>query len=307
MDTLASKLSKGYFTLKELGVRLADIRRLTDKGYRVNSRRVGGATFYSILTANENVSLFLSGATSKPVEHKWVELSDLHAGSRQFDETGLRDILGRAVKRGYRKVFISGDLTDGYGVYRSHLSNLRLWRMEDQAALLAEILGDYPLEYYAIMGNHDASFLKDGGLSPLNLLQDQLPHFTYLPSMAADVVIGGVVKRMVHLDGGGAYSISYPGQKYVRNVLHATGQDVRIHGKPYRIRFLQLGHLHFLASYESGGIRVTHPGNFQYPNDFTIRKGLVGPQGAIFVTATLKDGQVLSYSPSEEKPDRGRG
>lgn len=304
MDKLASKLAKGYFTLKDLGVKLADIRRLIDKGYRVNSRKVGGQVFYSILTANENISLFLSGLSPKEQEFKWVELSDIHAGSRQFDEVGLRDILKRAVDRGYRKVFISGDLTDGYGVYRSHLSNLRLWRMEDQAALLAEILGDYDLEYYAIMGNHDASFLKDGGLSPLVLIQNELPHFTYLPSMAADIIIGGVVKRMVHLDGGGAYSISYPGQKYIRNVLHASGQHIYIHGKKYRIRFLQLGHLHFLASYESGGIQVTHPGNYQFPNDFTLRKGLVGPQGSIFVTTTIQQGHVLSYTPSEEKPRR---
>lgn len=39
-------------------------------------------------------------------------------------------------------------------------------------------------------------------------------------------------------------------------------------------------------------------------DDKRIRKGLVGPQGSIFVTTTIQQGHVFSYMPSEEKPRR---
>ena len=59
---------------------------------------------------------------------------------------------------------------------------------------------------------------------------------------------------------------------------------------------------HTMMFYESAGIVVTHPGNFQFPNDFTIRKGLVGSQGGLLVKCKMQDGKVLDYNPTFIKP-----
>lgn len=307
MDALAKKLSKGYFTLEDLKVKYAAIRRLTDKGYRVHSYKVNGQTFYSILAESENVSLYLSGPPSKPTEYKWLELSDIHAGSKQFDELGLREILGNAVKDGYKLCFIAGDLHDGVHIYPGHMVNLRFWRAEDQAALLAEILSDYPLKYYATTGNHDYSFEKEGGLNPCAILQEQVKDFVYLPYFAADFILGGVLRRQLHGATGRAYALSYPGQTYVRNLLDASGEHAYVKGKKYRLRFIQMGHFHSVIQYESAGIVITHSGNFQFPNEYTVRRGLVGPQGGRRVSVTLHEGQILSFDSRFVKPTNGRG
>jgi hypothetical protein len=73
-------------------------------------------------------------------------------------------------------------------------------------------------------------------------------HFVYLNSMAGDIIIGGVVKRMLHLAGGGAYAKSYPGQVYLRNLFDSRGEDVWVRGNKYRLRFAQFGHLHSVTS-----------------------------------------------------------
>ncbi|MFA5185342.1 MAG: metallophosphoesterase [Patescibacteria group bacterium] len=307
MDTLARKLAKGYWTLEDLKVRYADIRRLTDKGYRVHSYKVSGKTYYSILAESENVSLHLSGATPDAKHYKWLELSDLHAGSKQFDELGLREILGKAVKDGYKMCFIAGDLHDGTHIYPGHMVNLRFFSAEDQANLLAEILMDYPLHYYATTGNHDYSFEKEGGVNPCHLLQEKVQNFVYLPYFAADIIIGGVLRRQIHGATGRAYALSYPGQTYIRNLLDASGEHAYVKGKKYRLRFIQLGHFHSVIHYESAGIQVTQSGNFQFPNEYTVRRGLVGPQGGRFVDVVIQNGQILSYNSRFEKPTNGRG
>lgn len=304
MDKLAKRLARGYFTLEQLGVKLADVRRLKDKGYRVRSYRRDGDTFYSILTANENVSLFLSRMTRKAVEYRWVEMADVHIGSNQFDETGLRDVLHRAEDQGFTEVRLAGDVCDGFKVHRTHLSELRLWRAEEQADLATEIFSDYRMDYYAIRGNHDLSFEAQGSPNPIALIQNALPNFVYLPSACADLIIGGVVARLIHLSGGNSYSMSYPGQVYLRNLFNSVGEHVWVNGEKYRLRFLQCGHLHTNILYKSAGIYVSHPGNFQFPSDFTIRKGLVGPQGCRFVRATIQSGQVISYSSDFVEPRR---
>ena len=304
MDALASKLSRGYFTLEELGVKLADIRRLQDKGYRVHSVKREGKMFYAILTAAENVSHYISGATKKAQTVKWVEISDIHVGSKQFDETGLRQVLKRAVDEGFTDVHISGDLCDGYKVYPGHLVNLRMWKAEDQATLLAEILRDYPLNYFAITGNHDYSFEMQGGTNPILKVEELVPNFIYLPSFAADLVICGVLKRMIHGATGRAYALSYPGQTYIRNLNDAAGTDAYIHGRKYRIRFIQIGHFHSSIMYESAGMVITHPGNFQFPNEYTLRRALVGEQCGRFTTVVIQNGKVLEYSSNVVKPKR---
>lgn len=307
-SNLVKIMAKGQHTLEELGITAKEIRALKDAGYRVEGQlSQTGKWIYSILTAAETSSLFISGKPKKGTEqeYRWVELSDIHCGSKQFDEQGFRDILKRGLAEGYTQAHISGDLHDGIRVYPGHEKNLRYHSMEDQQAYLAEILNDYPYQYIACTGNHDEAFVKHGGKNPCFELQTMVPNFTFLNSYAADLIIGGIAKRMVHLDGGRAYARSYPGQTYARNLLDSSGENIYVQGSKYRLRFIQIGHLHYDVAFWGSGINFTHPGNFQFPNDYTIRRGLVGPQGARFTRAIINsDGQVVEYESKFVTPRR---
>lgn len=305
LELIARRLAKGYCTLKELGSSVVEMRKLIDLGYRVQSHVEKGIRYFYITANGENTSLFISALDKEPAEHRWLELSDIHAGSKQFDEQGLKEILKRAVDEGYYDVHIAGDLCDGYKVYPGHITNLRYWTAHDQANYLASILVQFPLYYYASHGNHDFSFEMHGSPNPVAIIAQELPNqFTYFPSYAADMVLGGVLKRMVHGASGRSYARSYPGQTYIRDLLDGQGEHAYVLGKKYRLRFLQLGHWHTLMYYEAAGIVVTHSGNFQFPNDFTIRKGLVGSQGGRLVKVKMHKGKVLDYETNIIKPRR---
>lgn len=304
MEKLVKRMMKGRFTLKELGIDLAVIRQLKDMGYRVRNQAVNGKMYFYIVQGNEMTSLFLSGLSHKPTEYKWIELSDLHFGSYQQDEEGLKDCLQRAVDEGFTEAHVMGDTVDGYKIYPGHMTNLRYWREEDQAAKAVEVLSQFPLKYIACKGNHCYSYEMQGGPPVGELIARQMENYIYLDSFAADLIIGGAARRIIHGMTGRSYSRSYPGQCYVRDLLDAQGEHVWVRGKKYRLRFLGIGHFHFEATYESAGIHVTHPGCFQFPNDYTIRRGLVGPTGCRFTTVVMQDGKVLDYTSKFVKPRR---
>lgn len=309
-DQIIKRLLKDQCTLQELGITLEDVINIKSLGYRVQNQQTSNGEVYYIVTEAENASLFISPKSKEAQTIKWVELSDIHAGSIQFDEQGLRSVLALAVKEGFQQVHISGDLCDGFKVYPAHQNNLRFHKADDQANLLASVLMEFPLYYIACKGNHDYSYEKQGGINPIKLVENTVNQangqakFTFLDSFAGDIVIAGMIKRMVHLDGGRAYAKSYPSQTYIRNLFDSHGENIPIGGKEYRIRFLQSGHFHTDIAFESAGIFITHSGNFQFPNDYTTRRGLVGEQGCRFTTVVVKNGQVLEYSSRFIKPIR---
>jgi len=308
-DKVIKQMRGTQLTLKELGITKTDIRAIKDMGHMVVHQASTRGRVYAIKSVNENNSLFISKASSKPHTEKWVELSDIHVGSIQFDEQGFRDIMKRALDRGFRNFHISGDLCDGYRVYPGHMNNLRYHKSEDQAEFLTEILLDYPkANFVAITGNHDFSYVKAGGINPISIIEKSMElegrKFVFLNNFAGDLIIRGMLKRMVHLLGGRAYAKSYPIQTYIRNLMDSHGENVYVGGNKYRIRCIQAGHLHFEVAFESAGIRCTHPGNFQFPNDYTIRGGLVGPQGTRFTTVIIQDSRILEYTSTFVKPRR---
>ncbi len=305
---VAIKMTRGHHTLKELGCTLEDVRVMKDLGYRVIDQQSPSGRVYYIGSPDESPYVFISRSDTKEQELKWLELSDTHAGCKAFDEEGLKEVLKRAEEEGVKDVHISGDLCDGNRVYPGQQRNLKYWKCEDQANLLAEILLQFDFTYYAVKGNHDESYEKQGSPNPVRLIESLMTEegrsFTFLDSMAGDLIYGGIVKRMVHLDGGKAYAKSYPGQVYLRNLFDSHGEDVWVRGNKYRIRFGQFGHFHSNVIYESNGIYCSHPGNFQFPSDFTIRRGLVGDQGARVTRCLIQDRHVYEYSSTFIKPRR---
>lgn len=307
LQKIAVRMTKEHLTLSELGITLSEIREMKDKGYCVHAQqKPGKGRVYYIGNPEEAPYIFHSGKAKGSQEYKWVELSDTHAGGKQFDAKGLAECLKRAEEDGFEDVHISGDLHDGRRVYKGQDQNLKYFTAEDQAQCLAEVLTERKLNYYAIMGNHDEAFEKDGSPNPVaqleRIMHENGRHFVYLNGMAGDLIIGGVVKRMVHLDGGGAYAKSYPGQVYLRNLFDSRGEDVWVRGNKYRLRFGQFGHFHSNITYESNGMWCTHPGNFQFPSSFTIRRGLVGDQGCRLTTVKMENGVVYDYTSKFIKP-----
>jgi len=299
LETRVIKLLKQRrWTKKELATTLeipqtkilAILRILDKKGVDISKFGKGKDKEFYLSTSPESSQpqyVVLSGVKSSPQKIKFALTSDWHVGSIQHNRSGLEDCIQRAVDEGAKFVLHAGDVHDGYKVYRGQLNNLTVWRAEDQTDLSADIIDRFPIPVYGIAGNHDYSYTKLAGIRPTKLLASKTDNFKDLGDARADLVIGGIELRLLHGAGGNAYAISYPAQKYLRNIAR---------GDPSAIpEMLGLGHYHTNTQFESHDCVVIHPGNFQGPNEFTERRGLLGPMGLYVVELTTQDGTILNY------------
>jgi len=294
-DKIVRRLYHDRHSLAELGITHKDVYRLRAKGFNVKEVLEADGRKYYIKTVADNNIVLISPAQKDSTDVSWAEISDTHSGCDTFNESGLHYFLTKACAEGIKHVHHSGDLCDGYGVYNGQLNHLSYWRSEDQAEKLADILKLFPLDYYAIKGNHDVSVERSGGVPVGKIVAAMCPRFTYIDDIVADLVIDGMCKRMIHGSGGSCYAKSYSSQVYIRNLLDSDRGHIKVHGKLYRIKCLQVGHHHTEISYQTAGIHVTHPGGFQGPTDYTVRRGLVGPMGGRITKLVVRNGDVEEF------------
>lgn len=298
------EMMKERRTLKQLGLKITDLREIKKLGYNIKADTNKGNTYYWIKDTDEkNGAVIISPKSSKLETLIWAEISDTHAGSQYFDPKALDLFLKIAEEEyGIKHVHHSGDLVDGVGVYSGQQNWLKYWRQTDQVDCLAEVLNKHKLDYIVIEGNHDFSWIRRGAPRVGELLKQRVPNLIYLPAKSdkvvrGDIVIAGTLKRIVHpwsAGGRTAYAMSYPAQTYLRNVFQHS-QEIEVRDKKYKLSFLQYGHLHYDMELTTFGVHCTFPMSFQHGNDYTEGMGLGGKIGGRITKVTVQDGEILDY------------
>lgn len=234
-DKVIEKMEKNQLTLKELGLTMEDIIYIKNRGKKVKYQydpRVKDYVYYIVEKDMAYIKISEKPKKGETVELKLLEISDIHAGCRNFDRQGLDKVLKKAEEIGVEYVHISGDLFDGNGVYRGQENNLRYAIADEQVDELLSILEKYNFWYIASLGNHDQSFCMRGGLNPIKNLEMKMAmrgkRFTYLDGYAGDIVHAGIIFRLVHLNGGAAKSDSYKLQNYIDNLMKGNLNDVEL-------------------------------------------------------------------------------
>lgn len=292
---VVEKMKREQLTLKQLRLTLEDIIYLRDIGYSIKDQydpRQEDYVYY-IVTSGDTAYIKISDAPSKNKEIvlKLLEISDLHTGCRNFDKAGLDKTLQEAKLRGVEFVHISGDLLDGYGVYKGHENNLKNNKAIEQVNELMSVLEKYDFWYIVSMGNHDQSFCMRGGLDPIKYLEAKMAKkgkkFTYLNAYEGNIIHAGIVFRLIHLQGGAARAASYKVQVYLSRVFESNLNDVEVGGKIYNLRSIQAGHFHTFYALSMSGVTIIMPGNFQHDGDLEKRMGISGKTGGVFRELTI--------------------
>jgi predicted phosphodiesterase len=106
---------------------------------------------------------------------------------------------------------------------------------------------------------------------------------------SADIEIEGVKIRLHHGDGGGAYALSYKGQKLAEQI--PSGDKPRI---------LLIGHYHTCFYFFYRNIHILNCGAFQGQTSYLIRKGLNPAIGGwiVEVRTGKEKNDILSITPS---------
>jgi predicted phosphodiesterase len=196
---------------------------------------------------------------------------------------------------GINRVYVTGDVVDGINVFRGHREYLITDSIEGQTDIAAKSLSQHPkLEFWAISGNHDFSFTKQNGARPLAILEKKIHNFRNLGDLRADIIEDGIKTRLLHgASGRITYATSYPSQVYLRDLFTGFERE-DMSSIPH---MLLLGHYHRVYQGQDHGIYILQPGSFQDPdNEYCLRRGLTGPNGAYKVSIVYKSGDIYNFS-----------
>ena len=203
--------------------------------------------------------------------YRVVVTSDWHVGSKQHDDKGLEDCLNKALKHKIDFAIHAGDITDGSHVYHGHWHNLKTQDVNEQSEMAAAKVKAFGLPFYLIGGNHDYSFTLQNDARPAGIIAEKANNCVDMGDFQGDLNINGLVLRLIHGAGGNAYSLTYPAQRYLRNIAEGNLSEVP--------DVLAIGHYHTDLVFQIYDCAVIHPSNFQKPNDYMIRRGLRGRRG----------------------------
>jgi predicted phosphodiesterase len=208
-------------------------------------------------------------------------VSDTHGGSKFEQLTALRAFYRHADEAEVDAFIHAGDFVQGSD--RMHLGMEHEVHAHGSDAQVSYVVGTYPrsergAKTYAISGNHDASFLKDGGSNVVRQIAKGREDIVYLGQDAAYLNIGNLRAYVVHPDGGGAYAKSYKGQKFSESL--PADRDVRL---------LLLGHYHNYVSFMQRETAVFQLPCFQSQYSWLARKGLHPDIGGIVLDLWLDE------------------
>lgn len=280
-------MRSGRVEFEKLDITDDELRQLIELG--INIVNVPKTNLYYIDSASsESMFEIISLKSKKKRLIKWVEAGALYAGHRTFDQNAFEYLLQEAVDRGYNTVFFSGDLcagpppkskTDGRGDWR-------YWTHEksfEQAELIVSILKKFPsLTYYAINGANEIAFEKYKQINPLIIIQRDLKsegiNFNYKPTTTLNLVIEGIVHRIVYLKKRRSYTVSYQSEFYMDEQYAKMVDNVVIKGKSYKLMFVQFG-----GAMENS---LNKNGNGDHPIYMTTNAGFVRDTIGEFQSAT---------------------
>lgn len=212
-------------------------------------------------------------------------ISDTHGGSNFEQLTALNHFYDLASGEGVDAFVHCGDWTQGPD--RMHRDQYLGVHVHGSDAQVNYVAATYPKGQdgqptYGITGNHDDSFLVDGGTNVVRRIATMREDIKYVGQDAAYFTLGGLRAYLIHPDGGGAYAKSYKMQKIAATI--PIEKDVRL---------LLVGHYHNYGSTNERNTFALQLPCFQSQYSWLARKALHPDIGGIILDLWMNDsGQI---------------
>lgn len=215
-------------------------------------------------------------------------VSDTHGGSKYEQNSALHAFYAEADPQ--VDFFVhAGDVTQGSD--RMHLGMEHEVHAHGADAQARYVAASYPRSKsgkptYMLGGNHDLSFLKDGGINVVKQITDMRDDLVYLGQDAAYLTIGPLKAYVIHPDGGGGVSKSLRGQKIAETLDPA-------------INLLLIGHFHQWCQFiYRSRTHVFMLPCFQSQYGWLARKGLHPEIGGLILDLQLTaEGRIARVKP----------
>ena len=230
-------------------------------------------------------------------EFKLGVMGDWHDGSKSTQISARNKAIETMYNEGVRDIIVCGDINAGHKVYRGQELDIVSERPDDQIAITERYCPRYDgLRYYIAGGNHDYSFIKEGGHNALKRLCERRDDFLYYGYDLVTVALTENVDALVwHPSGGQAYAMSYRSQKMLEQVAFEQLMEVIKNNASPKVRFLFVGHWHsILMGYWKGPIYVQHTGGFEGQTNLSRRMGVFPELSAVILEGKItKDKNII--------------
>lgn len=215
-------------------------------------------------------------------------VSDTHFGSSTAARSGLQRFYDYVVALGINTVLHVGDLSDGY------YSNRPTSIMEQDAVgfqgQLNMLVKEYPrrdgVVTYAISGNHDATYTRQGFANIGETLGQLRDDIVYLGHNYAKVWLTDKIDiSLIHPVDGSSYSLTHKLQQTIERNLHR------------RSKLMFQGHYHKMAFIKFRGVYGWAVPSFQHKTQFMLDNNLESEVGGLIITLKLdSNGEILTVN-----------
>ena len=232
---------------------------------------------------------------SKDREILFGVASDLHFGSRSCQITRLNEFCDLCRKMGIKHIFVPGDITAGFEVFKGQHHELYAHGAEAQEATVIRNLPE-GFTWYFLGGNHDYSFVQKCSHNPLRSIEASREDCIYVGYDDASIeILNGVDLKMWHPRGATAYALSYKIQKRIERLGLDELNKLVMDAQASAVRILLAGHFHQNLSMLQGGILALQCGAFEGKNNLTERMGVTPVIGGWIIRAWFNGDNIVEY------------
>ena len=215
---------------------------------------------------------------------------DWHVGAEATNYDEIKRYMEDIDKKEADAILHSGDLLDGFGVFRGQVQELlvddidgKLYNctsLDEQKDLFEEYI-QLPTDLKVISGNHEYKSKRKGGHNPLQEMAKYIKNMDYLGEFNETVDFNGVKFELIHPRGGRPYSKSYRSQTLLRERNPENLPDI-----------FGVGHTHDSGYFLTQGVHTFLTGTFLGLNNLSKRYGMDTISNAYILEFDVNDGDV---------------
>lgn len=173
-------------------------------------------------------------------------VSDTHIGSKWMQLSVLRKLYEIFDREGLDTVYNVGDITEGYNMRRGHEYEVFLHGADEQC--------DYTVKNYPrlkkgktrfIIGNHDLSHMKAGGIDVGRRIARERNDMEYLGALNAKIhLTPNCTMELNHPLDGASYALSYSIQKMIDSYSGGNKPNILLNGHHHKMFYLFYRNVH---------------------------------------------------------------
>lgn len=173
-------------------------------------------------------------------------VSDTHIGSKWMQITVLNKLYEIFNQEGLDTVYHVGDITEGYNMRRGHEYEVFLHGADEQCDYTVK---NYPALFKGktrfIIGNHDLSHMKSGGVDIGRRIANERKDMEYLGALNAKVhLTPNCTMELNHPLDGASYALSYSIQKMIDSYGGGSKPNILLNGHHHKMFYLFYRNVH---------------------------------------------------------------